>query len=342
MRSFYTAVLFVVGGVLLLSAAYLVSEWVDPVYPEMKAKVALLRERRLEVEAVTVGNSHNRAIDFEALGVPGVHMWNPGQDIFEAGFLARYSTGEAVRLRYVLLPISFGIQRIDHAVVANRDNTGRRRELYARVPLLRPIQGDFKLWISGAIAPVARGDHWLGVVARVNRPRRSVRLTADGTRVYLVADPLSTESLIQNAFARSSAHRAAADATVAADPSTPRRVVAELNETARRLRDRNIKLILYTPPYHETYRLATGPAAISETKAVIETVLNHNPDLFWLDFSATPEFDGRDELFHDSDHLNPDGARVFSILLRSCLDLVAAADSSPPPTLPDCPVVRPR
>jgi hypothetical protein len=320
MERFWTAVRFGGVGALLAGGAWAVSETVDPVFPELRARIALFRDRAPALEAVTVGNSHSRAIDFSALGVEGVHLWMGGQDVFEAAYLARYAADAAPGLRYVLLPVSPGMQRVDHAVVRSVDERGRRRELYARTPPRRPIAGDLDLWVGGRLAPLVREDHWRGILARLRSPRPPVRLTPDGDRMERPRAPLSPDSMARYGVARGTAHRNAAEETVAVSPSTPERVAAELDALAKELGARGVALVLYTPPYHPAYLAEKRPDVLAETRATVERLLRRHPGLVWLDFATHPEFAGSDELFINADHLNGEGARRFSALLRHCLE----------------------
>lgn len=330
-RFWWTAAGFVGGAALALGAVYAVSEAVDPVYPEMKARVDMFHARAPALQAVSVGNSHTRALDFATLGVRGVHFWEGGQDAFESAFLARYAAERAPRLRYVLFTASYGVERLDHAGITSRDVTRLRREIYARTAPLRFIPGDGGLWVGARFAPIVRPDHWHGVITRLHRPRRVVRLGDDGSLYQPPRPPLSRDSLAAHA-ARRAAHQAAMSAeSMESDSTTPVRVIAEMEALARDLRERGVQLVLYTPPYHETYLHRLQPNAAAGTRRALAPVLRH-PNVVWMDFGTHPAFNGRDDLFHDSDHMNHAGARAFSALLRGC---VAALSTSAGPG-PEC------
>jgi hypothetical protein len=318
---------FCAGAVLALAAAYALSEAVDPVYPEMRARISLLRERSGEIRAVSVGNSHTRALDFAALGQEGMHLYEGGQDLFEAAYLASYAAERAPRLKYVLLTASYGLERLDHAAITSTDLTGIRRGIYARTASPRFIPGDGALWLSSLFAPIARRDHWSGVGRRIFGRDRTppVRLTRDGR----VAEP-PPGRFSPDTLARDAAPRAAAqDESMVNDPTTPARAVAELERLAVELRARGILLVLYTAPYH-----ASVPRFVTErapgTRRALAPLLKH-PNVVWLDFGEDSAFARRDDLFRDSDHMNPAGARVFSSLLRRCLDALAAEGEEAPP-----------
>jgi hypothetical protein len=330
------------GAVVALAAVYALSEAFEPVYPDMRERVALFAERSAAVEAVSVGNSHGRALDFAALGLEGMHLYEGGQDVFEAAYLADYAARRAPRLRYVLLSASYGLERLDHAAITSADLTGMRRRIYARTAVPRFLAGDGQLWLSAVFSPVARPDHWSGVAGRVlrpNFPRPAVRLSDDGRALEPSPPLLSRDSLARNARARASGHLALGDESLVNDPTTPARATALLERLARDLQARGVRLVLYTPPYHETY-LQYLARSRDQTRQALRPLLKH-PNVVWLDFGADHAFTRRDDLFRDGDHMNPAGARAFSTILRRCLaalpaqggaEIPAGCRRVPPPT----------
>jgi hypothetical protein len=336
-RAWRDGLRFVAGGVAAFAAVYALSEALAPVYADAQGKVALFRERGAEVRAVSVGNSHSGAMDFAALDLPGMHFWNAGQDPFEAMFMARYAAERAPRLRYVLLTASYGFERLNNAAMTSADYTAIRRGAYLRTGVPRWIPGDRNLWIGARLAPVARTDQWSGVAARLaGLPRPAVGLAPDGTVLTPPPPRPSADSLAKYAPWQAGIHDARAAESLARDPATPARMAAGLEALARELRARGIVLVLYTPPYHHTYLRLVPPGVVEGTRRALQPALRH-PNVVWLDFGTHPAFTRTDTLFKDSDHLNPDGARVFSALLRRCLDGLPAAGGRGG-TMPDgCP-----
>lgn len=328
---------FGAGALLAFAAAYALSEVADPVYPEMRARVAVFRERMPRVEAVGVGNSHGGVIEFGELGWHGMHFSMAGQDAFEAAYLARFAM-RAPRLRYVMFAASYGVQRTDHAVAAGGDMRAMRRQLYLRAaPFQRPVEGDGDLWVGGRLAPVVRDDHWKGVIGRPIRQRPPVRLTEEGRRIPDRPSPrLDGEGLARYAASIGAQHNALGVRTMAAAPGTPARVARELDDLARELGTRGVALILYTPPYHETYLREQDPAVAAEARAIMERVAARHRNAVYLDYSADPRFSARVELFNNSDHLNPAGWTAFSRLLRACIP-VALARTGARERTPGCP-----
>jgi hypothetical protein len=333
MRRWWTALRFAAGGALVLAAAYGASEAVDPMYAEMRARMAVFRQARGEVEAVTVGNSHGRAIDFVPLGVRGMHFWSGGQDAFTAAFLARHLAESAPRLRYVFIAASPSFHQLDPDGIVMEDFTGPRREVYASIRAPRYLRGDFDLWLGSHLAPVARPDHWRGVAEGLGRPRPRPRLTADGRRDETDPPPLSPDSMASYGMRRAARHRRLVSETLAHDSTAPARALRDLDALARELGRRGVRLVLYTPPYHESYGRHFADDG-GELRRALLPLLARNPNTVWLDYSRDSAFTRRADFYLNGDHLNARGARAFSARLAACLQAPAAAAGR-------CPFVRP-
>jgi hypothetical protein len=327
----WTAAGFAAGAAAALAGAYAVSEALDPVYGEMAARMEIFHARAPRVQAISVGNSHSRALDFAALGMDGVHFWEGGEDAFEAVYLARYTARRAPRLKYVLFTASYGVERLDHAYVTRKDVTGLRRQIYARTSGARFIPGDGPLWLSARFAPIARPDHWHGVITRLHRPPRTIRMTPDGVVYEAPRPPLSPDSLVAHATRRAAYQDSLGDETVQNDSTTPTRALAGMETLARELQEKGVTLVLYTPPYHEAFLRQLAPGTADGTRRALAPLLRH-PNVVWMDFAEHPDFSGRADLYRDSDHMNAQGARAFSALLGRCVAALAS-DAGPGP---DC------
>lgn len=334
MTKWWTGLRFLGAGALAFAALWGASELLDPVYPATRASMAAFGERRSQVTVVTVGNSHSRAVSFAALGMTGVHFWLDGQDARESAFLARYAAERAPRLRYVLLTASYDFYRHDNRMLSQVDRSGPRREIYARTPTLEYLPGDFDLWAGAKLAPVVRPDHWRGAARRLLRPSVPVRDPVTGLDDRPSPVP-SAEWLAGYGLMRATQQHAGVKEALR-DPAIPARVLGSIESLARDLRSRGAYLVLYTPPYHETFR-RHFPDAAPELRNVLAPLLQRNPNAVWLDFSADTSITARREFFYNSSHLSPRGARVFSAKLAACLRRLSSPGTPPADPCPSAP-----
>jgi small GTP-binding protein len=317
--SFFSGLSFVAVGMAMLAALAAASEWLDPVYGEMKERRSLVRARGGEVEAISIGNSHAGAISFEALGMRGMHLWRSGGDIHEAAFLMGELMPDLPAARCVLLPLSPYILDNDNAVRTNLDPRSRRRELYARTPSLRHLEGDWKELVAGKVSPVVRPDNWMGVVRRKNRGRPLVRPDGFPTRADSIA-VVPVDSIAAVARRRAAVHRQRAMdlRTAATDPFA--RASARLDGIAAAAAARGMGLVLYSPPYTPEYLQALESEAVAAVRRAGADVASRHPHVLYLDATAHPDLAPIRAYFRDGDHLNRQGARAFSAMLLAHLD----------------------
>ena len=300
--------------------AYTVSEAVDPINRSLRVRLGMLQERRETIEAIAVGNSHGGMLDFGEMGLDGLHFTSASQDVFEASFLARHALSAASRLEYVMFTASYGFVHKDNAVAGSLDLRGRRRRVYAMLPFERPIPGDLSLWIHGILAPVVRDDHWSGVLRGALFPAPPSTYESDGRGAERQGPPPGADSLARYGARIGAADTRLGQEMVSLAPGVPGRAGAALSSLAGDLAARDALLVLFTPPYHESYLRPQDPALNAEARAVIEQVRARNPNVLWFDYSADPRFAGNPELFNNSDHLNVRGGKSFSRLLSECLE----------------------
>jgi len=87
-----------------------------------------------------------------------------------------------------------------------------------------------------------------------------------------------------------------------------------LNRIAEELKERNIKIMFITPPVYKTYYSHISKERYNIMIKSVEDVVNKHSDKYYNYF-----YDDRFELndFADNDHLNEEGAKKFSIILKN-------------------------
>jgi len=90
--------------------------------------------------------------------------------------------------------------------------------------------------------------------------------------------------------------------------------VGHLHRIARFCEKRHARLLLISTPLRPSYRSAQDPRQIADMRHRLKVFLKRHPVAMYLDFSADPRFSDVD--FYDADHLNTDGARKLSFLIK--------------------------
>lgn len=310
----------------LAAALAAVSDSVAPVYPAMKAAHDQLRQHGSATAAVSVGNSHADAIDFEALGVQGVQLGRGGADVFESRYVMARAFAAAPAVELVLFAVPIGGLAINNAVAVTPDRPDRRRELYARAGGWRWIPGDFPHFVAGRTARITRADHWKRVVRRLAGLAFGAGIGAGPAAAADDADDataaVDSAALDAHAEQRVASSLELADGMLALDPGIPARAEAALRAAALSARQHGVTLVFYTAPLAPGYLARLPHDTRARFHATLHDIAAGQPCALYLDFSDHPDFQAEPAFFSNSDHLKAAGARHFSRLLR---DRIAGA-----------------
>jgi hypothetical protein len=299
--------------------------------PPQDLDMERLRMERLlhyakRIEALSVGNSHSLAVDFDVMDVAGYHVWSRGQDVFEVEAQLRDLLPELPNLETVLMTVSFGSFLRDNGASTDEDRGMVRSVWYSTTRTPRMIGVDLENYAKGLMQRgIVSPDHWRSVfdeLARrargIERPRRQYMnlLGAAGqaivvppmnkrratTHEYLVTD---AEQIVIPRHARLQANMLENNPDMEADTyAAMQRIIALLEEAG-------IRAIFYTPPYYKTYT----DGVVDETKRsmrenMARLVAEHGIE--YHDFSQDPLFAGKPGAFVNCDHMGLEGSREFS------------------------------
>jgi hypothetical protein len=323
--------LFITIWIVLLATLVAASERVAPIYEPMKLKRTLLQERAKEVEALSLGNSHGQALDFATLGVAGFNFRQGGGDLYEAAFIAHEVVPELPALRCVFVTLSPYSIHADNGAPTGVSRASRRRELYARTLSREYIEGDRTYFILGKLSPLVRDDHWKQVLLALTGRKPVMRIREDGTLIRRSTPrTIPAESLAAHGERSARRHEAFVREVLRVRPSAAGGGIHALEALIGTAAAREVLVILYTPPYHESYLRAMAAGRLSEVVAAGADLSKRYENVVYTDFSRSDMFAGRPDLFADSNHLNADGARMFSRLLAEHLRATRGTDCRAP------------
>lgn len=76
----------------------------------------------------------------------------------------------------------------------------------------------------------------------------------------------------------------------------------------------NFKIIMVTPPSHNSYRKLIPQSLKEDMFKFLNHVDSHHDNLYWFNYFESDRF--KDEHFKDSDHLNLNGAQLFTEIIN--------------------------
>jgi hypothetical protein len=330
MKSFFLhAVLFVAIGLPPALALYATSFRYPPSYEEsvVLERIQRIFEESDSVEALTVGNSHARALDFGVTGVQGQELGLPWADVFEVEHQLRTVVPHMPELEVVFIALSYPSFHWDNELSGNPSFLNSRRLFYAAAPGGRWQKGDLGTFIEGRAQWLTRPDLWRNVVlGLMGRDPYGERREASEKRR---ATEQPTASLIRHAEFRATAKLEYMDAIAEARPEIERDAYQAVSSTIRFLQEGNIDVVLYTPPYYRHYtEMFAVDGRVREMRQHARR-LEQEHGVVWLDFSRDV-IAGEPAMFRDSDHLNARGQREFSrrLLDRVCRERVLSPGSA--------------
>lgn len=277
---------------------------------------------RNHMEAITLGNSHSGAINYSVLRIEGQFLALAGADLFEVESTASALDNELPMLKTVFIAISYYSFSRDNATI--EPFRTRRIGFYSVVPTWSPVQGDLPIFVLGKldaathILSVVRSDSWKGVwVGMANGAPAPDPFLYDGVRTNSVWGDCfhyTEEQLEANSQVVARLNVLSSRKMASAHPGLVRDASAALARTIEQFQSKGIRVILFTPPYHQTYNVLfteQGSDLLEDMKQSIDT-LRQIYHVEYYDFSQDSEIVVQPEFFHNSDHLSECGTRVFT------------------------------
>ena len=306
---------FLISLVLISALLYSASEHFSPVYPNEKFRIEKLLRSAGTIEAISVGDSHSLGLDFRAMNIRGFPLWKGGSDLFEVCYFLNAVTPRLTRLRIVFLDIS--------PMVFARDNGSYaafqpiRQTYYYMTPTVRSwrlINGDLKNFVRGKLSPILRADHWSGVAKFLAASLFHSKVHQDkpvDEFGYVRQKPtVEARSATKTAYQRFEPVLAYTWGNTDVEKAS----YHELASTLKMLRQKKIRVILFTTPFPEMvakYLLTKRGTELQRTRQYAQR-LQRECDVEYYDLLQDESFSTRYDYFIDENHLNQVGAEVFS------------------------------
>lgn len=305
--------LFAASGAAILLILNLVAARINP----MVLSGADLPIDSPGVEAVTIGSSVNRAIDFGVLGLDGREAWLGGSDLYEAASLIRRSNLPELRL------ILFGLPELVWPTDNARASPGSRLSFYWTVsPQLgwEPVLGDWRNLIIARYLPLRRPDAWSGVVRKILETLGLLQPLAPNSGDFS-SEPLAVSAPRIAAERRTRLRRSPLD------DLQLQRALDDLSALAGWARQRGAVLVVYQPPTWKGYlsELVGSDPAYSVRLRKQQEALASLPGIIYYREPGS-KISLQPNLFSDAFHLNSNGARVFSANLKRHLEKLAVLE----------------
>lgn len=318
---------FLTGCVLVLLLLAALSDWRAPVFATDRQRVTQLMANASSIEAINVGPSHNRAIDYETLGVVGHHAWFAGSDMKETTYFLKNLLPQLPRLRVVMICIAPTSLHVDNGLVPNHKRN--RHKIYFVTPGLQswePISGEWQELIIGKLANVVRDDHWREAFRKRSTGSGEEEDAENEGELYRHGRPTKNDAhrFIPSPTVESKARKYVTTKhvkpvvdTLRANPRIAVEMAERLDQALALLKAQGIEVLLFTPPYTDYYYdnlQQILPDVVAENRRIVNDLASKH-HIRYLDFRDHPDFAQNYQMFFNIDHLNIFGAEAFSRVL---------------------------
>jgi len=311
------SIFFVLIAVILYMVIHVIGKHVYPHYPQRDIKINRLLENASSFKSITIGHSHGCSIDYKELGRVGYHVWEGSNDFSESEYQLRAILPLLPNVKEVFFVISPG-----HFYFYNNLGSDRaevRRIYYSLLPGDEYVENDFRNYLVAQTAPVVRSDHWKPYITGV---KTEGDLFTDTGKLDL-KETFSKERLEKTYEVFDGWTKLFAKRQASKIHDIFQYNVRMLKKIITLTKEKNIRLILYTPPYTHAYLnlLETNcPEVLKEFDRTLKSI-SEEEKIKYYDFSRTLPFNRNNTpYFADQTHLTREGSRLFSQQFKKIMD----------------------
>lgn len=267
------------------------------------------------ITTITLGNSHNLAIDFNSLAINGNghHLWRPGQDIIESYIVLSEILNRKNSIKEVYYPIDFLFYNDNKNFYLNEFELVRSRFYYlTEVKHFKKypwIPGDFFIWGFSKIT-------YFNNITYTDSVQNCC--TSDGQRHFSrLKKTIKDDFNFKNELYSKTGHFNLINASIN-KPRNKLYIMSFFYKLVEICGQNSISLTLYAPPHHGQYIELMNEVYPGLWESIVEDVakLSKYPHVKFINLLHDPDFSKGNTYFLDDDHLNYSGAKAFSSLLR--------------------------
>lgn len=307
--------IFILVFLLVGAALYAVGAWRAPITPE-GVIFERLTARAGGIRTLGLGPSHAWAFDFPVLDERGFSLWSTGADIFELAHLLRLARPELEGLENLVVALPF---------FAFAQNNGRAEKALAKRRAIYAINHGWRSFllidhdpgnlVLGKLGPLVTPHHWREVWRP--KPGEEARRRANVNRYGMRSQ--ETEGF----DAEVNAAQLHLKSYLEIPAEEKDRAQAALARLVRSNRAAGRRVVLVTTPFTRGYNQKVergGREFLRDFYARVHA-LRRAEGCEYLDFSHDPDFMDHTRYFLNADHLNPQGAALFSAKLKKAAGL---------------------
>ena len=262
-------------------------------------------------KSLTFGRSHAYSLNYDYYDKPGMNFALGGRDLASIEYLLDHFLPVCDSLEEVVLFISYTSLYFDNTAMSSGNLNDARKALYYSVPSMRPINlGDINNFIFGKFFTFIQADHgWQMIKDAMSRHvENSIESASTGN--------LLTEDEMEESGEKQSL-RDILDRRNATsyNPYVNKDNEKVLRSIVTKCKANHIRVRMIQAPYFHTYVERVPLDMIEEIVEVVKKISN-DYKIEYNDYSCDSAFTNNLSFFSNADHLNKEGQKAFTSLLK--------------------------
>ena len=280
-------------------------------YEGQREKVADVAEHPSQYKSLTFGRSHAGSLDYDYYRLSGVNYSLGGRDLASIEYMCDYLLPKCDSLQEIIIFISYTSLYFDNTAMSQGNLNDARKALYYSVPLMRPVDmGDINNFIFGKFFTFIQADHGWSLIK--NTSAGTVEMANEHAKE---GGALSEEEMVSSGEKQST--RDILDRRTASryNPNVAIDNEDRLRNIITKCQKYGVRVKLVQAPYYFTYVERVPKDMIMEVNDVVSRV-STDFNIPYFDFSNDEHFSHDISLWSNSDHLNMEGKKKFTVLLN--------------------------
>jgi len=273
---------------------------------EEKLKIKEIIKNKNKVRSITFGRSHAASLDYKYYNKQGYNLALGGRDFASIYYQIKYLIPKLDSLEEVIIFITYSSFYFDNEAMSRGNLNDARKSLYYSIPSYAIInKKDVSNYFFGKFLPFIQADHGYSLLKK-NIDNENIGLWKNWAENYM--DSLE---LIKSGKKQADVHSSDRVLSESYLPNVVDYNINILNSIIDYLVKNNIRCILVTSPYYYTYTKEFPQKDIKQMYSIING-LKDKFNIEYYDFSSDKDFKNNCRLFHNADHLNNIGKKLFT------------------------------
>ena len=269
------------------------------------------------VESITLGRSHAGSLDYDYWGKYGFNLALGGRDFASIKYLIEFIEPKANKLNELIIFISYSSFYFDNTAISKGNLNDARKALYYSIPSIELIdKSDISNFVFGKFLPFIQADHGYSLLKQNLLSNYADKIFIEKNWAEGYMDSLE---IVQSAIKQVRIHsgdRYTAESYTSNIIEKNKSILIDIIEFVN---NQSVELIFVTPSYHNSYTEMFPQKDISEMKSIMMSLANQY-DVEYIDLSNDSTLSGNNIYYHNADHMNNLGKKLFTLRLQSLLN----------------------